>query len=98
MLLRKPVFLGGNIFFDTAPGVIKIQDIYLNYLPQMEKWEKPDRGEIVKYLCEYFRTLQVGNVCGDHTPTLVEPENISNIAAALYNQLCELESYSELKI
>ena len=51
MLLRKPVFLGGNIVFDNAPGIIKVEDIYGNYLDMLGKWEQPTREEIIKYLC-----------------------------------------------
>lgn len=90
MLLRKPVFIGGNIFFDKAPGVIKINDIYLNYLPEMSKWEKPDRDETVRYLCEYFRTLHKGNVYAAN-PASLEPDNIRNIVSALYEQMLILK-------
>lgn len=90
MLLRKPVFIGGNIFFDNAPGVIKISDIYLNYLPEMDRWERPDRDQTVKYLCEYFRTLHKGNVYAAN-PKSLEPDNIRNIVSALYEQMLILK-------
>ena len=86
MLLRKPVFIGGNIFFDNAPGVIKVEDIYLNYLPLMKSWVRPSREQTVKYLCEYFRTLYTGNVYAAN-PASLDKDNISNIVKALYEQM-----------
>ena len=78
MLLRKPVFIGGNIFFDNAPGVIKITDIYDNYLNNFASWEKPSEEQVIKYLCAYIRSLHPGR--NWHT----EPAaNISNIVDSL---------------
>lgn len=86
MLLRRPVFIGGNIFFDNAPGVIKVDDIYLNYLPLIDSWKKPERERTVKYLCEYFRTLYEGNVYAAN-PASLDPVNIERIAKALVEQM-----------
>ncbi len=60
MLLQKPVFIGGNIFFENGPGVIKVTDIFGNYLPNIQKWEKPSDETIIKYLCAYFRVIRPG--------------------------------------
>jgi hypothetical protein len=60
MLLRKPVFIGGNIFFDKAPGVIKIEDIYGHYLDNINKWKQPSEDELLKYLCAYMRAIRPG--------------------------------------
>ena len=90
MLLRKPVFIGGNIFFDKAPGVIKVDDIYLNYLPEMQKWKRPERERTVRYLCEYFRTLREGNVYAAN-PSSLKSNNIHNIVLALYEQMSLLK-------
>lgn len=60
MLLQKPVFLGGNVYFDNAPGIIKIDDIYGNYLLLMSTWKKPDDEDIIKYLCACFRAYHPG--------------------------------------
>ncbi len=89
MLLRKPVFIGGNIFFDNAPGVIKIKDIYLDYLTQMQRWKKPDRDQVVKYLCEYFRTIFKGNVYSAN-PACLEQDNIIDIVKSLYKQAIKI--------
>ncbi len=86
MLLRKPVFIAGNIFFDDAPGVIKVDDIMGQYLPNILKWEKPQRDTLLKYLCQYFRTLSVGNVY-PRSPKYCEKSNIMNIVDALVKQL-----------
>lgn len=60
MLLQKPVFIGGNVYFDVAPGVIKVNDIYGNYLPLLKNWKKPKDEEIIKYLCACFRAIHPG--------------------------------------
>lgn len=59
-LLRKPVFVGGNVYYEKAPGVIKILDIFNNYLSEISKWERPSREEVIHYLCEYFRCISPG--------------------------------------
>lgn len=60
MLLRKPVFIGGNIFFEKAPGVIKVEDMYDHYLDNMAMWKQPTEEELIKYLCAYMRSLHKG--------------------------------------
>ncbi|WP_313151770.1 capsular polysaccharide export protein, LipB/KpsS family [Lacrimispora sp.] len=86
MLLRKPIFLGGEIFFSNAPGVIKVTEIFDNYLKLMDNWKKPSRGDTIQYLCELFRTYYEGNVY-PASEACYEKENISNIANSLYCQL-----------
>ena len=90
MLLRKPVFLGGNIVFDNAPGIIKVEDIYGNYLDMLGKWEQPTREEIIKYLCACFRAYREGNVYAQNVHSLIE-ENICDICESLYNQLTDMQ-------
>lgn len=90
MLLRKPVFLGGNADYENAPGVIKIKDIYQSYIPLMKAWKKPERQEIIKYLCACFRTYCKGNIyCQSYHHLL--SENIDDIVNSLYNKLVKLE-------
>lgn len=60
MLLKKPVFVGGNIFFDNAPGVIKVLDIYDNYCEYLNKWQQPTDSQIIQYLCAYMRAIHPG--------------------------------------
>ena len=85
MLLRKPVFIGGNIFFDNAPGVIKVNDIYQNYVDLMENWVRPDREETIDYLCAYFRSLRRGSIGKIwHTD---DEENVLAITTSLYEYL-----------
>lgn len=60
MLLRKPVFIGGNIFFDNAPGVVKVDDIFGNYVNNMNAWKQPTENELIKYLCAYMRVIKPG--------------------------------------
>lgn len=56
MLLRKPVFVCGNAVYENAPGIIKVDEIYNNYVNNIEQWEKPSRDDIVKYLCACIRS------------------------------------------
>ena len=78
MLFKKPVFIGGNIFFEKAPGVIKIDDMYDHYLDNMAKWKEPTEDELLRYLCAYMRALHKGrNWYAD------SDENISDIVDSL---------------
>ena len=86
MLLRKPVFLGGNIVFDTAPGIIKVNEIFDNYLPLLSKWQKPEREDLLKYLCACFRSYKKGNVYAQNVHSLID-DNIQAIGQSLYEQL-----------
>lgn len=60
MLLRKPVFVAGNVFYSNAPGIINIDDIYQNIINKLNEWKQPSRMEIIKYLCEYFKSIYPG--------------------------------------
>lgn len=63
-LLGKPVIMSGDIFYTNAPGVIKTDDIYQNYLSLLNNWAQPTRDEIIQYLCEYIRSARKGNTYG----------------------------------
>lgn len=63
-LLGKPVIMAGDIFYSNAPGVIKTDDIYQNYLDLLAGWKQPSRDEIINYLCEYIRSARKGNTYG----------------------------------
>lgn len=86
MLLRKPVILGGNIFFENAPGVVKVDDIYGRYISIMEKWQQPDRKEIIQYLCAYFRSLKEG--CSNQEEKIaLTKENIHKISISIVAEI-----------
>lgn len=83
MLLGKPVIVGGDVFYENAPGVMKIEDIYGKYKPALDKWKQPEKEEIIQYLCEYFRNLI--NACCDYTHTnSYTDENTKILANAIY--------------
>ena len=84
MLLRKPVFLGGNIFFDNAPGVIKTQEIFDKYIELIKNWKQPERQEVIHYLCEYFSTIYKGNIYATN-PECLNDENIQDLVESLLN-------------
>lgn len=89
MLLRKPVFLGGNTVYENAPGVIKVTDIYGKYLPSMKSWEQPSREDVIKYLCACFRSYHKGNIYCQNYHHLLDG-NIDDIVYSLYQKLNEL--------
>ncbi len=86
MLLRKPVFLGGSIYYENAPGIIKTEEIFGNYLRSMEGWKEPSREEIIQYLCEYFTSIYEGQVYAASSACYMD-DNIDKVAASLYQQL-----------
>jgi capsule polysaccharide modification protein KpsS len=86
MLLRKPVFIAGNIYFDNAPGIIKVKEIYDNFLPMLKNWKQPSKDEIIKYLCEYFShtfkgDVNSGNLNNKHC---FNQDNINEVAKSLF--------------
>lgn len=86
MLLRKPVILGGSIVFENAPGIIKVDDIYDNYLKCMREWRKPSREDIIQYLCECFRTYSAGNAYAQNNYELID-KNIDALGDSLYKYI-----------
>lgn len=86
MLLRKPVFIGGDCVFDNAPGIIKINDIFQKFLPSINEWKKPERTDVIKYLCACFRTYHKGNIYCQNFEYLLDG-NIDDIVDALYQKL-----------
>lgn len=86
MLLRKPVILGGNTFFEMAPGVIKVEDIYQNYLASIEHWKKPSREDIIQYLCATFMGYRKGNAYAENKYDLID-DNIDDLVDSLHYQI-----------
>lgn len=86
MLLRKPVFLGGNAVYEDAPGIIKVTDIYGQYVSLIEKWQKPAREDIIKYLCACFRSYYPGNIYCQNFSQLLQ-DNVPDIANSLFEKL-----------
>ena len=86
MLLRKPVFIGGSIFFENAPGVNKIEDIFDAYIQFIDNWKAPSRDEIIKFLCEYITSIYEGNA-NYVDPLCLEDRNLEKLAISLINQI-----------
>ena len=86
MLLRKPVILAGKMFYDMAPGIIRIEDIYDNFVSAMGNWIQPSREDIIKYLCACFRSYKKGNTAAQNFLYLLN-SNIDDLASSLYFQL-----------
>ncbi len=61
MMLQKPVILCGKIYFDNAPGIIHLEEAYLNVINSLKRWIKPTREEIIQYLCECFTNVYSGS-------------------------------------
>ena len=91
MLLRKPVFIGGNSVYWNAPGVVNIKDVYGNYLELISNWKKPERDETIKYICALFRSFHKGNAYCQNYPELIK-DNIDLMADSLYKKLKDLYS------
>lgn len=87
MLLRKPVIIGGNAFFEKAPGVIKTDDIFGNYLNYLAQWKKPSRDDIIYYLCNYFRAIRPGCIWGYGEELSESDKNISLITDSLMSSI-----------
>lgn len=83
MLLRKPVLIGGNVYYEHAPGVMKISDIYGKYLELLNAWVQPSREDVVKYLCAYFRAVRPGVSFGRANGVSDTDENIKLMAKSL---------------
>lgn len=91
MLLRKPVFLGGSIFYENAPGIIKIDDIYGEYLEHLKKWEQPSRNDIILYLSEYMLNIYEGCVYFAN-PICLSEDNINKVVSSLVSYLEGLDN------
>lgn len=98
MLLRKPVILGGNTVFENAPGIIKVDDIYDNYIECIKSWKRPTRDDILKYLCASLRSYRDGNAYAQNYSHLLA-ENLEKLSSALLEYLkSEGEKNNEFKI
>lgn len=89
MLLRKPVFVAGNAVYETAPGIIKVDDIFGNYIQNIRNWKRPKREDIIKYLCACIRSYSKGNAYAQNFYELIE-DNIDDICYSLYNEMAQL--------
>lgn len=86
VLYRKPVILLGRIFYENAPGVIKLSNIFNSYGDALNNWEKPKREDVITYLAECFRTMYEG--CAyTIIPSTIHSENIAKIGSSLLEQL-----------
>lgn len=86
MLLRKPVFVCGNAVYENAPGIIKLDEIFDNYVPHIEKWNQPSRDDVIKYLCACIRSYSKGNAYAQNFYELIE-DNIEDICNSLYEEM-----------
>ncbi len=90
MLMRKPVFISADCVYDNAPGVIKLDDIYGNYMSALQNWKQPSRDEIIKYLCESISSYEQGNAYAQNFKNLIE-DNIDSLSESLYDYIYENE-------
>jgi hypothetical protein len=86
VLYRKPVILLGRIFYENAPGVVTLDDIYGAYSQALAKWKRPSRDEVIAYLAECFRTMYEGCVY-TIVPSTLQPENINKVASSILEQI-----------
>lgn len=92
MLLRKPVIISGNVFYENAPGVVKVDDIYQQYLPVTSRWVRPSREEVIQYLCAVLESLRPGNTKAEEgVQEALTEENIGLLSHSLHEMLLEIE-------
>jgi capsule polysaccharide modification protein KpsS len=89
VLYRKPVILLGRIFYENAPGIIQLEDIYGSYKKALASWRQPTREEIELYLAECFRTMYEGCVY-TIVPEVFLTDNIKRVADSLLKQFVRL--------
>lgn len=92
----KPVICCGNVFYQNAPGVVSVSDIYLNYQRARDSWVEPTRKEIIQYICEHIRTMSDGCQCATN-PGYENPENLSKLGMSLVNELRKRTAKSSLE-
>ncbi len=88
MILGKPVYIGGSIYFDNAPGVYKIDEAFGAYREENKGAAKED---ILQYLCEYISNIYPGGIYFTSSKYL-NNENISLICDTLikiFNEMGE---------
>jgi hypothetical protein len=85
MLLQKPVVVGGTVFYENAPGVMRAEDIYGSYERLMRSYRQPERSEIVLYLCEYLSSIYKGTAVRTAKAYLTA-DNFENLADSLLRE------------
>ena len=75
-----------NAVYENAPGIIKVDEIYNNYVNNIEQWEKPSRDDIVKYLCACIRSYSKGNAYAQNFYELID-DNIDVLCNSLYEEM-----------
>jgi hypothetical protein len=83
MLLRKPVILGGNIFYENAPGIMKVDDVFRELNEKLKTYCRPSREEVILYLCEYLSTVFEGT-CSISNQNYNTDDNIRKVSEAFY--------------
>jgi capsule polysaccharide export protein KpsC/LpsZ len=86
LLLGKRVLVCGNCFYQHAPGAIKVDDIYLNYVEALSKWKKPKDCEMLKYVCEHIFTMSKGCQCATNREYDAD-DNLENLGISLVREL-----------
>ena len=94
MLLRRPVIMGGDILYEDAPGIMRIEDIYGHYEEAMAQWQQPTRDEVIQYLAAYMSCARVGNTYVLSADRL-KPDNIALIAESIFSYFNEVKNHNK---
>lgn len=86
MLLRKPVIVGGKVYYSNAPGVMPVDDIYGQSTSLLNSWTEPSRDDVIQYLCEYMRSLSPG-LAYFSDGKIYEPNNMKMLAKSAYHHM-----------
>ena len=70
--------------YENGPGIMQVEDIFGKYLDLMSQWQRPDREDVLKFICECFRHYYPGNMLISNSKLFYEPENIQKVTDALY--------------
>lgn len=88
MIIGKPVYLGGKIYFDNAPGIYDTTEAYLAYSEELCGASQED---VLTYLCEYVTNIFPGAVYFTRDEYLNE-DNIMLIADSISNAIDRMEN------
>lgn len=91
ILYRKPVLLLGRVFYENAPGVIGLKDIYGEYKKALSEWRQPSLEEVELFLTECFETMYPGCVY-TILPKVLSRDNIKKVSDSLVNQFIRIQA------
>lgn len=81
LILGKPVYVLGNVFYDFLPGVVKIQDVFSEWKKFAEPKATP-YDSILRFVCAYQKSMENG-CAHSKSPSYDSRENAEAMVEAL---------------